>query len=175
MKTFDIVVAADLKLGIGKDGRLPWKLSADLRYFKEITTGNGQLQNAVIMGRKTWESIPDNRRPLPKRLNVVLTHVGNYAVPDEVLIAPSLDKALELLEKMPIEKCFVIGGGQVYAEALHHRQCNLLYLTQVRSAFDCDTVFPEFENDFTLISASEAYNENGIEYCFKVFQRNLKS
>ncbi|MDE2222506.1 MAG: dihydrofolate reductase, partial [Candidatus Omnitrophica bacterium] len=73
MKNFSIVVAFDSTYGIGKDGRLPWRLAADLKRFKEITMEDGAARpNAVIMGRKTWESIPDRFRPLPGRVNVIL-------------------------------------------------------------------------------------------------------
>lgn len=73
--TFQLVVAATRKLGIGKNGSMPWKLPGDMAYFKEITskTADSAKQNAVVMGRKTWESIPPKFRPLPGRINVVLT------------------------------------------------------------------------------------------------------
>ena len=73
--TFQLVVAATRKLGIGKHGSMPWKLPGDMAYFKELTskTADSSKQNAVIMGRKTWESIPLKFRPLPGRINVVLT------------------------------------------------------------------------------------------------------
>ena len=73
--TYQLVVAATRKLGIGKAGKMPWKLPGDMAYFKELTskTAESGMQNAVIMGRKTWESIPPKFRPLPNRVNVVLT------------------------------------------------------------------------------------------------------
>ena len=73
--TFQLVVAATRKLGIGKAGSMPWKLPGDMAYFKELTskTADSGKQNAVVMGRKTWESIPSKFRPLPGRINVVLT------------------------------------------------------------------------------------------------------
>ena len=70
-KNFALIVAADLDGGIGKENKLPWRLSADMNFFKNVTIGNGN--NAVIMGRKTWDSIPPKFRPLPKRVNIVIT------------------------------------------------------------------------------------------------------
>jgi dihydrofolate reductase/thymidylate synthase len=108
-------------MGIGKNGALPWKLPGDLKYFKELTmaTSDPSKKNAVIMGRKTWESIPPKFRPLPGRLNVILTSSGSsdYAIVENVVVCGSLDASLKLLASTPysliIEKAFVIGGGQV--------------------------------------------------------------
>ena len=106
----------DLGRGIGCAGQLPWKLSGDMKYFKDLTsevTASG-CKNAVIMGRKTWESIPSKRRPLPDRINVVITRDSGYQLPEGVLAAFSLDEALELLQQFKVERCFVIGGGEIY-------------------------------------------------------------
>ncbi|MBI4534532.1 MAG: dihydrofolate reductase [Candidatus Melainabacteria bacterium] len=170
---FDVVVATDLNGGIGKGGSLPWKLSADMRYFKELTTtvSSTNKTNAVIMGRKTWESIPANRKPLAQRINVVLTRAVNYPLPDTVLKASSLAEALASLEKMSIERCFVIGGGEIYKEALSHPGCRGLYVTEVRDIFDCDTFFPKYKQHWTEISSSDVACEGQLEYCFKVFKR----
>lgn len=120
-RTYQVVVAATQNMGIGKDGKLPWKLSSDLKFFKEVTmtTSDPVKKNAVIMGRKTWESIPLEHRPLPGRLNVVLTRSGSFdiATAENVVMCGSMSSALELLAASPyclsIEKVFVIGGGQV--------------------------------------------------------------
>src|SRR5512138_1400067 len=92
---FDIVVAADLDWGIGRDNGLPWpKLRADLRHFKKTTSTAGPgKRNAIVMGRKTWESKEVGRAPLPNRLNVVVSH-GAYEVPEGVVAVRTLDEAL---------------------------------------------------------------------------------
>ena len=121
-RTYQVVVAATKDMGIGKDGKLPWKLPSDLKFFKEVTltTSDSGKKNAVIMGRKTWESIPLQNRPLPGRLNVVLTRSGSFdiATAENVVICGSMTSALELLAAPPyclsIEKVFVIGGGQIF-------------------------------------------------------------
>lgn len=135
-RSYQVVVAATRDMGIGKDGKLPWKLPSDLKFFKEITqiTSDAGKRNAVIMGRKTWESIPLEHRPLPGRLNVVLTRSGSFdiATVENVVICGSIGSALELLAASPyclsIEKVFVIGGGQIL-------RCVLVFLTLYSSAF----------------------------------------
>lgn len=123
-KGFRIVVAATRSMGIGKDGQLPWKLPTDMKFFKKITsyTTSSSKKNAVIMGRNTWESIPEKFRPLPGRLNVVLSrsikHIDSHG---ELIVSDSLDAALALLASPPhstiVESVYVIGGGQVYRSA----------------------------------------------------------
>ncbi|RLN11466.1 hypothetical protein C2845_PM09G17180 [Panicum miliaceum] len=125
-RNYQVVVAATRDLGIGKDGILPWELLGDLKFFKELTLSSSDpaKKNAVIMGRETWESIPVKLRPLPGRLNVILTRSGSFdfATVENVVICGSMKSALELLASTPyclsIEKVFVIGGGQVMRKSL---------------------------------------------------------
>lgn len=130
-RTYQVVVAATRDMGIGKDGKLPWRMPSDLKFFKEITvtTSDPGKKNAVLMGRKTWESIPLEHRPLPGRLNVVLTRSGSFdiATAENVVICGSMTSALELLAASPyclsIEKVFVIGGGQILRSAFDVACC----------------------------------------------------
>lgn len=177
MKTFDIVVAADLNLGIGKAGGIPWNLSGDLRHFKEITTATSvpSKKNAVIMGRKTWESLPQGFRPLPQRVNLVLSKNKKYSLPQGVLRAQGLNAAFNLFENSPlcdsVESIFVIGGGEIFKEALKNPRCSKIYLTQILTQFDCDTFFPPFNSQFKQISVSKPFIENSTEYILTVYQR----
>ncbi len=172
---FDIIVAADLNLGIGKNNALPWRISKDLKYFKDLTSATPvpEVLNAVIMGRKTWESIPAAHRPLKGRINIVLTSNPNYPMPEGHFVSPSLDQALEMLIPAPVDRVFIIGGAQVYNEAMQHPSCGLLYLTQVRHVFDCDTFLPPFKQVFQLLSCSEVESEDNLEFCFKVYEFNF--
>src|SRR3989338_1802540 len=106
MTPFNIVVAMDQNRGIGLDGKLPWHLKCDLRHFKEITTKtrDKNKRNAVIMGRKTWDSLPVRFRPLPDRVNVVITRNTSLEFPQGVSRADRLDQALELLTKGALSK-----------------------------------------------------------------------
>ncbi|KAH9624290.1 hypothetical protein KSS87_014018 [Heliosperma pusillum] len=128
IRRYQVVVAATRDMGIGKDGKLPWTLPSDLRYFKELTTTTSVAgkKNAVIMGRKTWESIPLKYRPLPGRLNVVLSRSGKMglATLEDLLVCTDLNSALKFLAEPPLssslEKVFVIGGGQVLKIGSRH-------------------------------------------------------
>jgi len=173
VRRFDIVVALDENLCIGKDGKLPWRLRGDLKYFREltITPTMSREPNAVIMGRKTWESLPTRARPLADRVNLVLTKQERYRLPEGVLKAGSLDQALMMLSEFQIRNCFVIGGGELYREAIEHQCLGLLYVTEIQAAFYCDAYFPEYRGRFKLESESRMHEENGLNYCFKVFSR----
>lgn len=173
MKPFSIIVAFDSQYGIGKRGGLAWHLPLDLKHFKEITkavTMAGR-QNAVIMGRKTWESLPERFRPLPGRVNMVLSREGSLSLPSGVLTAPNLENALSQLSLPNIEGVFVIGGAQVFAQAIIHSLCQKLYVTHVQGNFSCDVFFPPIAKDFFPISASEQVEESGISFHFSDYLR----
>ncbi len=168
--TFAIVVAVDADGGVGKGGVIPWHLPPDLRYFKALTTGPGRQTNAVIMGRKTWRSIPGRFRPLPGRLNVVLSrNPGGLAVPAGVLVAGSLDAALALTADRA--QRFVIGGAQVYAEALARPECDRLAITRLDQGFGCDVVFPDVPQVFRLAHQTPRHRHAAITYRFQRWTR----
>lgn len=173
-KNFSIIVACDEAMGIGRKGGLPWHLPADLKHFKEITAGGaGCLPNVVIMGRKTWESIPEKFRPLPERLNVVITSQADYILPDDVIKASSLDGALEHLCSKGdsfIGDVFVIGGARVFEEALHHPCCQKIYLTHIHGHFDCDVFFPMIPAKFVETTTSRKFQENEKIFSFTTLE-----
>ncbi len=177
MIPFNIIVALDPQNGIGKDGQLPWHLSGDLKHFREITcaTRSKKKKNAVVMGRKTWDSLPAAFRPLPERVNIVLTRNPYLRLPEWVLKADNFEKVLEMSEneklKNIIETIFVIGGQQVFEEAIRYPQCQKIYLTQVLTVSGCDTFFPDFQGMFKEISRSAPHNEGPISYYFAEFHR----
>jgi len=140
---FDIVVAADLDWGIGKDNGLPWpKLRADLRHFKKTTsTASPGKRNAIVMGRKTWESKEVGSTPLPNRLNVVVSRSA-YEVPAGVVAARTLDEALEVPD---VESIFLVGGAGVLLEAIERPDLRHVYLTRVETRYDCDVKMPNLD------------------------------
>lgn len=161
---FSIIVAVDEKNGIGIKNSLPWRLRSDLDYFSRVTRGDGQ--NAVVMGRKTWASLPASSRPLNKRLNIVLGKSG-AELPDGVLLAKSFDEAFELAEKHGAKKTFVIGGANVYAQAIKLPECGEIFLTRVLGEFDCDAFFPAIDpTRFKKTFESEVHEERGIKFKF---------
>ncbi|MDP8266481.1 MAG: dihydrofolate reductase [Candidatus Aceula meridiana] len=176
MKTFSIIVAVDEKNGIGKNGCLPWNLPEDMKHFKEVTTTTKDPLkiNAVIMGRKTWESIPEKFRPLKERINVVLTRNEDLELESSALKAGSFAEALNILSGsvggQQIETIFVIGGASIYQEALASKRCDKIYLTQIFKAFECDTFFQEFRSEFIQKQTSEMITQDSFEYQFTVFE-----
>ncbi len=177
MRPFEIIAAIDAAGGIGKNGSLPWHLPGDMKHFKEITvkTKSFSMHNAVIMGRKTWESLPGKFRPLPKRLNIVLTRNKHFPLPKDVFRAADLPEALMLLEKnelgKKIERIFVIGGAEVFKEAIRNPQCSAIHLTQILAKFDCDVFFPVFKDRFQKDQAAPSVTENSFEYYFETHLR----
>jgi dihydrofolate reductase len=134
-----VIISAVAAVGdngvIGRGGRLPWRYPEDLWRFKKLTSGH-----AVIMGRRTFESLP---RPLPDRPNLVLTRDPNLRLPEGVLQFTSLEAALQACRESGEREVFIIGGAQIYAQALP--LCDRLYLTQVHQNFEGDTHFPPWD------------------------------
>jgi dihydrofolate reductase len=124
----------DEKRGIGKDGKLPWRLSSDMKRFRELTMGHH-----VVVGRKTIESIG---KPLPGRQTIVVTRNSDYKI-EGCLIAGSVQAAIALAEARGEKETFVIGGADIYAEALV--VADRVYLTEVHAEVGADTFFPEFD------------------------------
>ncbi|CAN5199950.1 dihydrofolate reductase [soil metagenome] len=175
--SFDIVVAADLDWGIGNANALPWpKLPSDLQHFKRVTSAaSAGKRAAVIMGRKTWESAEVAGRPLPKRLNVVITRRTDLAVPEGVRVAGSLDAALEIaVDTADVESTFVIGGAEIYREALAHRALRYVYLTRVDLKAGTDTHIPDLDAaGFTgdAWEGDQSLEENGVRFRIERLKR----
>jgi len=108
------IVAVDRNGAIGKGGKLPWHYSADMKFFKETTTGSGKATNAVVMGRKTWLSL---RKPLPNRLNIVLSRQSEIEPQESVVVARDVESVLSMTKDLQGD-LFVIGGEQVYRSFL---------------------------------------------------------
>ena len=133
-----IIVAVAENGAIGKDNQLLWKLSADLKQFRILTTGH-----AIIMGRKTFDSIG---KPLPNRLNIVISRQNSLLQNDAIMLANSLGKAIEIAENSEgSEEIFIIGGGNIYEQAL--TLTDKIYLTEVKVSIEGDTYFPQLKED----------------------------
>lgn len=130
-----IIAAVSENNVIGREDYIPWDIPEDMKHFKEKTTGN-----AVIMGRKTFESLPKNFRPLPDRKNIVLTRSGLEDKSEEVFEASSLEEAWEAAEGFS-DKAYLIGGESVYREGME--EVNKLVITRVHEEYDGDTFFPQ--------------------------------
>ncbi len=172
---FSIVVAVDKNFGIGKDGRLPWHLPSELRHFKDVTIASPGIENAVIMGRKTWESLPEKFRPLPGRCNIVISGRNDLGFPPGVIQAATFQEALAAAEMMQadsrIGEVFVIGGAQVFGEAIQSRFCRKIFMTHILKDFHCDVFFPAPMENYRQIHASVPVVENGVSYFFAEYLR----
>lgn len=170
MKDFAIVVAADDAWGIGKDGDLAWNLPGDMAWFRQVTLGSDpeNVPNTVIMGRKTWDTIPDNFRPLARRNNIVVSRNRALEIGEGATLVHSFEEALAV---PAVGKRFVIGGGSLYAEALEHPDCRVLYITQVEGDFDCDTQMPVPRADFVIKQIQQPVTESGITYQITTWKR----
>jgi dihydrofolate reductase len=157
------LVAAVARGGvIGRDNAIPWRIPEDLARFRDLTTGH-----AVVMGRRTWDSLPDRFRPLPGRRNIVLTRDPEWRA-DGAERAGSLAEALALVEGAP--QVFVIGGGQLYAEALP--LADELLLTEIDSEIEGDTLFPPWERaSFDEVSREENVSVTGLPFAFVSYRR----
>ena len=160
MSGLSIIVAHSRDRVIGRDGDLPWHLPSDLRRFKELTQGH-----AVIMGRRTWESLPDRFRPLPGRRNLVLTRQPGYEAPGAEVL-PDLASAIAACDG----DAFVIGGGQVYAEALP--LATRAFVTEIEADVAGDAVFPPLEPaEWSVAEESDRHEENGLPFTFRTYER----
>ena len=152
---------------IGRDGELPWHLSADLKRFKRLTMGS-----AILMGRKTWESIG---RPLPGRKSIVISRQADYEPGfDEVIVSPNLDDALAHARQHDAEQseAFVIGGARIYEMCLP--RTDQLYVTRVHAEVTGDVVFPGVNwDDWQLVSEEThpADEKNDFAHTYQVWQR----
>jgi dihydrofolate reductase len=137
-----LIVAIDENGGIGKNGKLPWHLPEDMKFFKEKTNGG-----IVIMGRGCFESIPEKYRPLPNRLNVVLTRYKTEQYPG-CLVHNSILDVLEDDYLVSKDNVWIIGGGQIYDYFINI--VDELWITHVTGDFDCDTFFPKIDNEIWI-------------------------
>jgi dihydrofolate reductase len=166
-----LIVAMAQNRVIGRNNKLPWYLSEDLKYFKRITMGK-----PVIMGRLTFESIG---RPLPGRTNIVVTRNQDYAA-EGVKVVHSLEQAKQLCESIAevdgSDEAMVIGGAQIYQQALSY--ADRLYLTEVHANVEGDAYFPEFDrSQWQEISREnfQATGPNPYDYSFLVLERFLEN
>lgn len=164
MSRVSIIAAIGKKTRVlGRDNDLVFRIKEDLVRFRELTHGH-----PVVMGRKTWESLPPAVRPLPGRANFVVTRQKGYDAPG-ALVCESVEAALKAAERAEgADEVFIIGGGEIYALALPHT--NRLYLTLVESDAEGDIFFPEYA-EFTQIIARETHSEHEPPYEYITLER----
>lgn len=157
-----LIAAIDKERGLGKQNKLPWKCKEDMKHFKKMTTGCGN--NAIIMGRNTWNSIG---RELPKRDNYIIsTTLRNIETP----IFNNLESALNELKQMNYDDIWIIGGGRLYATALKNSYADELYITKINNSYDCDVFLPEISTNYRLVKLKYLSNECNLYVYKKRFQ-----
>ncbi|MDO8581476.1 MAG: dihydrofolate reductase [bacterium] len=148
-----LIAAIDQQNCIGKDGTLPWHIPEDLAHFKKLTEGK-----TVLMGRKTWESLPEKYRPLPNRTNIVITRQNDYALPAGVERYDSVNTAISA---HPNKDIMVIGGGEIFTQTIN--KADTLYMTHVtQTVTACTAFFPSI--DLTLWRETERDNRDGFSF-----------
>lgn len=155
-----IIVCAmtEKKRAIGKDNRLPWDIPEELERFRALTRGQ-----VVIMGRKTWESLPADRRPLPNRINIVISSTleqgkGFYVFP---ALKEGIEKAKEFGKEI-----YIIGGRGIFKEGMQFAE--KMYLSFIRKEYEGDTFFPEFdEKEWEIVKKEEHKEFDFVEYSRK--------
>ncbi|MXQ99348.1 hypothetical protein E5288_WYG009431 [Bos mutus] len=185
VRLLNCIVAVSQNMDIGKNGNLPWSLLRnEFQYFQRMTTVSSVegKQNVVIMGRKTWFSIPEKNRSLKDRINIVLRREVKEPPMGAHFLAKSLDDALELIEdpelKNKVDMVWIVGGSSVYKEAMNKPGHVRLFVTRIMQEFESDTFFPEI--DFEKYKLLPEYpgvpldvqEEKGIKYKFEVYEKN---
>ncbi|MEI8143428.1 MAG: dihydrofolate reductase [Candidatus Berkelbacteria bacterium] len=158
--TISIICAlAEKNRAIGKNNALLWQLPADLKHFKDITSGH-----PIVMGQKTYESIG---RPLPNRTNIVITNDKSFKA-SGVRVCYSIADAIDFAKKIDEEEIFIIGGGSIYTQTID--LADRLYLTLLDGDFEADTYFPNYSS-FDQIEKSDKQEDNGYSFYFTVFEK----
>jgi len=177
MKKFSIILALDNENGIWKDGDLAWSIPEDMKYFKDTTTKTQDTnkQNALIMWRKTWESIPVKYRPFKYRKNFILSrnYEDAHINSDWAYEFSNLASCLEAISNMDdVEQIFIIWGWQLYNEVLEHPNFETAYITRIYRKFHCDTFFhwlPDWK--FKNTYRSEMKDYKWLEYEFLIYTK----
>lgn len=156
-----LIVAAAENNVIGKNNNLPWHLPADMKYFRETTMGH-----CVIMGRKNYDSIPGKFRPLQGRTNIIVTRQNNFSAPD-CIVVHSVEQAFGEAKKKNETEAFIIGGGEIFAQAVSI--ADKIYLTRIHSVIDGDVFFPELNREEWKEESVQHFNadeKNKFDYSF---------
>ena len=163
-----LIVAIAKNNAIGKDNDLLWRLPNDMLYFKTKT-----LNHHIVTGRRNYISIPQKYRPLVDRTNIVLTRQTDFSE-DNCIILHSLEKALEYAKEKNEKELFIIGGGQIYQEALSKKLIDKMYVTHVDHTFEADTFFPKINPQEWKKTSEEKYqadDKHSYSYSFAVYEK----
>lgn len=154
----NIIVAYCRNRGIGINNTLPWNLPKDLKRFQDLT-----INQSIIMGRKTWDSLP--LKPLSRRENIVVSNtMKKHLIFPQSSVQRNLKDALEYSKKRGYKQTWIIGGSSLYEEALKENYVNNILATEIESDYMCDVFFPEIPNNFKICASSEWYTHKFTDY-----------
>lgn len=159
-----MIVAASQNDVIGKDNQLPWHMPADMKYFKQMTSGH-----CIIMGRKTFDALG---KPLPNRTNIIITRQEDFTM-EGCVVVNQLQAAVDAARDMGETECFIIGGGDIFIQALVWT--DKIYLTRIHHEFEGDTFFPALNKGDWKETAAEKHlpdEKNKYAFSFLVYERN---
>jgi len=163
-----LIVALDDQKGIGAKNRLLWNIKKDLAHFRQLT-----LNHPIIMGRKTYDSIG---RPLEGRTNIIITRQPSsdpdrHSDPDRnIKITHSLEEAIDLAKSIDNQEIFIIGGGEIYSQAMTKNLVDRLYITHVKGDYKADTFFPSYDHFKTLINQTSD-QEDDYQFEYKIWEK----
>lgn len=163
----NLIVAVDKNWAIGCNNKLLVSIPSDMKFFRETTSGG-----VVVCGRKTLETFP-NGRPLPNRINIILTRNMDYEVKGAI-VCHSVEEVLEELKKYNDEDIYIIGGEAVYRQFLPY--CNLAHVTKIDHNFEADAFFPNLDEmeEWEITADSEEHTYFDLEYHFLKYERKCK-
>jgi dihydrofolate reductase len=162
-----LIVAFDQQRGIGFDGGIPWFIPGELKWVGETTrkVQDSTKKNALIMGRKTYESLPSHPNSLKERVSLVISSKLKEPIAKDVVVVPSFDAAVEYFQKCSdLESAFVFGGASVYDAAMENDELNELLITHIPGTYNADTFFPLIPKRFVLKDVSHCtYDDVTVE------------
>lgn len=181
----NIIVAYSKNLVIGRDGKIPWYVPHDMvrmgKITRQIESSDKTKKNAIVMGRKTWESIPEHCRPLKNRINIIISNtISNNTDDSSVFIVNTLDQAIDLISQLNVDKTFIFGGSRLYQESLSRGLVDKIYATYIYKTIEGDTYFPDINDSqypyYTLSKCGEKTEYTGmdgesVEYDFREYVR----
>lgn len=170
----NIIVAVCNGNGIGHSNKLPWYYKEELRNFSKVTKGNGN--NAIIMGKNTWDSLP--KKPLPGRINIVLSSsyqsITNLEYPN-TWFCTSLERmnSIPCIKNAELDECWYIGGEVLYKNMIKNPLIDELFISKIPKNFECDRFFPEIPSHFEIYHQNEIITEDGTNILMCKYKKNL--
>ena len=149
---FNIIVAACNNNGIGINNTIPWNSVEDMRHFSYMTKGGGN--NAVVMGHNTWQSIPDNKKPLVNRENIIISKNRSLVI-NGCTVKHSISDVINHLNDTTCDVCWIIGGQSIYEQFLNTGLISTIIITRIKEEHDCTVHFPDLPSGFELTSTKK--------------------